>query len=149
MRKNRWGLTLITPATSRPTVITPKNSEGPKIADCLSVRLRPASVGLRKVAMQTSAPTYTKMPSTARAKLGMLSRASELPMLGGTSALVSSTFMMATSTKAMAISAKKIGNAPRQPMAASTPITPITEGRNAETELPIPLKPWARARFRL
>ncbi len=41
--------------------------------------------------MQTSAPTYRKMPNTASRKIGSLSRPTLEPMLGGTSALVSST----------------------------------------------------------
>ena len=71
-------------------------------------------------------------------------------MLGGTSALVSSMSSVSTQMKAIAISAKKIGNTPRQPILPSTatPASAPPPTRNEETVLPIPLNPCAKLRLR-
>ena len=71
-------------------------------------------------------------------------------MLGGTSALVSFTFSMATATKRNDHEAEidRESRAPF-PMIASRPMKATMTGMNVETVLPMPLMPWAKLRLRL
>jgi len=71
-------------------------------------------------------------------------------MPGGTSALASSTWSVATHTKVPAISTKKTGKTPRQPMVerngmAASAVPPTMY---EDAALPTPLKPCAKLRLR-
>lgn len=90
------------------------------------------------------------MPKTAKAKTGSLRRLRQDPRLGGVSACCSSMFKVDTQINAITIKAEKMGKGDLQPMSlkitrlATTPLT-----KKAEDALPMPLKPWAKLKFRL
>ena len=70
-------------------------------------------------------------------------------MLGGSSALVSFTFSMATLTKAKTIRPQNKGKPAFQCMGAKRAIPAMVGSTMVAAELPMPLIPWARARLRL
>ena len=90
--------------------------------------------------MDASAPTYRKIPSTASRNLGTFNSPRLEAMLGGSSALVSSTFRKATNTKVSAIKAEKNrGTFPATPCPwkMTSAVTALT--RKVDTVLPMPL----------
>ena len=106
-------------------------------------------MGNKNRAMQTSAPTYKKMPSTAMKNTGFLSRPRLDPRLGGTSALVSFTFKKDTVKNVIAMRIKKNGNDPRQPILLKTANAAIAVTKYVDAALPIPFMPCAKLRLRL
>ncbi len=75
-----------TPPSSRPMVSSRKNMAGPNLLAVSSLTPISFRPGKRNRPIEASAPTYKKMPRTARKKTGCFSRPRLDPMLGGTSA---------------------------------------------------------------
>ena len=137
------------PPINLPKVREPKKKVGPNKAALSASKPKPFKVGTRKRPILTSAPTYKNIPTTARAKTGSLSNLIEERMLGGTSALVSSTFKKATNKNANIINTKNTGNTPLQPIVAKIGSINTKPTKYDEADEPIPLIPWASAKFLL
>ena len=102
--------------SSRPMVSNRKKTAGPEIAGRVLVHPEALEGRLQEPAHRRLGAHVKEDPHHRQEEDRLAEQARLEPMLGGTSALVSSTFKDSTATKARAMSTQNSGKAPRQPM---------------------------------
>ena len=150
-RKNARGLNTVStkPPRIRPMVNRRKNIAGPKVLAVDSFTPMLFSVGRRNRPMLASAPTYRKMPNTARKKRAARASPGSIRCWAARRPWFPRPSTCRPTQKVTAMRTKNTGKAPRQPMLPKIAMLATALTRYEEAVLPMPLKPWAKLRFRL